>query len=65
MTTEDSAQVVRRTRATEEVALSLGALREGPAVTDSYQLQERDTTTLVTVERDLDQGPEKDTMGKP
>lgn len=64
MTTEDSALVVQPTRATEGVALDLGALREGPAVTDSYQLLVQDITTLVIVEEGLGQGPEKDTMGK-
>ena len=64
MTTEDSALVVRPTRATEGVALDLGVLREGLVVTDSYQLLVQDTTTLVIVEEDLGLGPEKDTMGK-
>ena len=61
MTTEDSGLVVQSTKATKGVALGLGALREGPAATDSCQLLVQDTTTVI-LEEDL--GPEKDTMGK-
>jgi hypothetical protein len=60
--TEDSARIVRPTRAIEGVALDLGAPRESPAATDSCQLRLQGTKTLVIVEEGRDQ--EKDTMGE-
>lgn len=63
MTTEGNALVARSTEAIEGVALDLGVPREGPAATDSCLLLVQDTTTVI-LEKGLDQGPEKDTMGE-
>ena len=63
MNTDDSALIVRHTRVTERIALSLEVPRDGPAVMDFCQLPPQDTTP-VAVGEDQGQGPGKDIMGE-